>query len=253
MGRGLTTGPEVKRVESAGGVMLYDASRAGNLTHEWFDPAYWRARDAIEGEARGRGTAWYVRADDRPLVLRHYRRGGLIARLSHDRYLWTGEESSRPFAEWHLTYHLARAGLPVANPIGARYQRNGRTYRGDLLTARLVDTLSLAASLEMDGLPLITWVAVGRCVRRFHDFGVCHADLNAQNILLGTREAVHLIDFDRASLREPGLWRDGNLVRLRRSLDKVTEGLPAGRFSDADWHSLLAGYREAPPAVPADS
>lgn len=243
--RALTLGPEVRRVEIAGGAMLYDASRAGNLTPDWFEPRFWREHDAIEGEARGRGTTYFVRTLERPLVLRHYRRGGLIARLSADRYVWRGEAATRPFAEWHLTYHLARAGLPVPTPIAARYVRGGLTYRGDLLTVRLEDTLSLAAGLEMDALPLITWVTIGRCIRRFHDFGVCHADLNAHNVLLGTADAVHLIDFDRGSLRRPGFWKDANLVRLRRSLEKVTDGLPAGRFTDADWHSLLAGYREA--------
>jgi 3-deoxy-D-manno-octulosonic acid kinase len=72
---------------------------------------------------------------------------------------------------------------------------------------------------------------------------VCHADLNAHNVLLGEGEAVHLIDFDRGRLRKPGLWCDANLVRLRRSLEKVTYGLPPERFTEADWHSLLDGYR----------
>src|SRR5256885_13060811 len=30
------------------------------------------------------------------------------------------------------------------------------------------------------------------CIRRFHDLGVCHADLNAHNVLL-SEEAVYLI------------------------------------------------------------
>jgi hypothetical protein len=44
-------------------------------------------------------------------------------------------------------------------------------------------------------------------------------------------------------LRKPGLWCDANLVRLRRSLEKVTYGLPPERFTEADWHGLLDGYR----------
>ena len=41
-------GSEVKRKELTGGVMLYDASRAGNAAPAWFDPAYWRERNEIE-------------------------------------------------------------------------------------------------------------------------------------------------------------------------------------------------------------
>ena len=92
-------------------------------------------------------------------------------------------------------------------------------------------------------MPILHWIAIGRCIRRFHDCGVCHADLNAHNILLGEGDAVYLIDFDRGAPAKAGMWRDANLVRLRRSLEKVTYGLPAERFTEADWHGLLDGYR----------
>ena len=246
MTRTWTSGSEVKRVAVAGGTMLYDASRVGNLRAGWFDPGYWRKQGAATGEAPGRGSTLFFVDSGREYALRHYRRGGLAARLSADRYLWRGELATRPFAEWHLTYHLAHAGLPVAPPVAARYLRHGPCSRGDLITERLVGTVSLAAALAEGGVPILTWIGIGRCLRRFHDLGVCHADLNAHNILLGAEGAVHVIDFDRATLRRPGLWRDANLVRLRRSLDKVTDELPAGRASEADWHSLLAGYREGP-------
>lgn len=246
MVRAWATGPEVRRVATASGAMLYDTSRASNLRAEWFDPFYWRNRQAVVGEAPGRGSTVFVREQDHELALRHYHRGGLIAKIAADRYVWRSEAATRPFAEWFLSYHLARAGLPVAVPIAARYVREGFAYRGDLITERLRDTTSLAASLALGPLPLITWIAIGRCIRRFHELGVCHADLNAHNILLGTSDAVHVIDFDRGSLRKPGLWCDANLVRLRRSLDKITDTLPAGRFGDEDWHSLLAGYRDVP-------
>jgi 3-deoxy-D-manno-octulosonic acid kinase len=61
--------------------------------------------------------------------------------------------------------------------------------------------------------------------------------------MLGQGDSVYLIDFDRGCLRKPGLWCDANLVRLRRSLEKVTYGLPAEHFTEADWHGLLDGYR----------
>ena len=250
-------GPEVKRGALARGAMLYDASRVSNLTLEWFTPRYWQSRGTLEGSANGRGAAYFLAADGRRYVLRHYRRGGLAARLSADHYAFLGEESTRPFAEWQLTYSLHRAGLPVPAPIAARYQRAaGVSYTGDLITERLMTVGSLAECLRIGGLSILTWISIGRCIRRFHDLGVCHADLNANNILL-SEEQVYLIDFDRAQLRRPGLWRDANLVRLRRSLEKVTWALPSERFGEADWHGLLDGYRQsAGPAAelqPAES
>ncbi len=221
--------------------MLYNAALARNCQPEWFEPQFWAARGRLVGAARGRGSAQFVQAGDRELVLRHYRRGGLAARVCTDRYLWRDEQRTRPFAEWLLTHRLHRAGLPVPAPIAARYQRHGRAYRGDIITERLVGTVPLTAALRSAALPLLTWISIGRCVRRFHDLGVDHADLNAHNVLLADA-TVYLVDFDRCRLRADGLWRDGNLVRLRRSLEKVTYGLAAERFTEADWHALLDGY-----------
>lgn len=240
-------GAEVKRKPIVGGVMLYDASRASNLAPAWFDPDYWRDRGEIEGEARGRGAVYFVRSGKKHLVLRHYRRGGLIARLSQDRYFWRSESATRSFAEWQITYHLHHAGLPVPAPIGALYRQNGVFYTADLITERLMNVESLASWLYVRPLPILNWIAVGRCLRAFHDLGVCHADLNAHNVMIGVDGVVHLIDFDRGSLRKPGLWCDGNLVRLRRSLEKIAFGLPAAHFSEEDWHGLLDGYRQSSP------
>ena len=237
-------GPEVKRSAVAGGAMLYDTSRAGNLSSDWFEPRYWQVRGELEGAARGRGAAYLIKRDGRGYVLRHYRRGGLMAGLLGDRYHWRSEESTRPFAEWQLTYRLHRAGLPVPAPVGARYRHAGGRYTGDIITERLPTVGSLSECLRTGALSILTWISIGRCIRRFHDLGVCHADLNAHNILL-SEENVYLIDFDRCQLRTPGLWCDGNLVRLRRSLEKVTWGLPAERFSESDWHGLLDGYRQS--------
>jgi 3-deoxy-D-manno-octulosonic acid kinase len=237
-------GSEVKRKELTGGAMLYDASRAGNLAPAWFDPNYWKERHELDGEARGRGTVHFILHGGTRLVLRHYRRGGLIARVSKDRYFWRGEQQTRSFSEWQLTYHLHRAGLPVPAPVAARYKHDGLSYTADLITERIANSESLAQRLGTRSLSILVWIAIGRTIRSFHDLGVCHADLNAHNILLTLEGGVYLIDFDRGRLMKPGLWCDSNLVRLRRSLEKVTYALPPDRISEADWHGLLDGYRQ---------
>ena len=238
-------GSEVRRKDLTGGVMLYDASRAGNAAPGWFDASYWKERNEVEGEARGRGTTYFVRTGKQQFVLRHYRRGGLLAKAMGDRYFWRNESVTRAFAEWQLLYHLHRAGLPVPAPIAARYRRQGLFYTADLITERLTDSMSLAEALRRRGLPILGWITIGRCIRAFHDLGVCHADLNAHNILLVGDDSVYLIDFDRGRLMRPGMWCDGNLVRLRRSLEKITYKMPPEHFSEADWHGLLDGYRQS--------
>jgi 3-deoxy-D-manno-octulosonic acid kinase len=237
-------GAEVSEAAFEGGRMLYDSLRTSNFSPEFFEPEYWRRHDAIDGAARGRGTTYFIRSGDSGFVLRHYRRGGLVARVSRDRYLWRTEADTRSFAEWYLTYHLHRAGLPVPAPIAARYVRHGAFYRADLITQRIPDATPLAQALLAGPLPLSQWIDVGRCIRRFHDAGVHHADLNAHNILL-TPKQVYLIDFDRGELRKRGWWADSTLVRLYRSLEKVTLLDAPESFTDQDWHGLLAGYRES--------
>ena len=40
-------------------------------------------------------------------------------------------------------------------------------------------------------------------------------------------------------------------MRLRRSLEKITWGLPAERFTEDDWHGLLDGYQQLPAVAAA--
>jgi 3-deoxy-D-manno-octulosonic acid kinase len=239
-------GPDVVRVRTARGAMLYDASRAGNFVESQFEPPWWLEHGSIDGQARGRGNTLFVSVGGRQYALRHYRRGGLPARLLEDGYLFLGAERTRPMREWRLTEHLYRSGLPVPAPVAARYVRTAFWYAGDLLTTLIPGARSLAARIAEGPLHLAEWVAVGRCIRRFHDAGLCHADLNAHNVLFDGGGEVFLIDFDRGSLRRPGLWSDANLVRLRRSLLKISDPLPDGHFGETDWQSLLSAYADGP-------
>lgn len=209
-----------------------------------FEPAAWRRRGQLLGIARGRGETVFVGDGTYEYVLRHYRRGGLPGRLVSDRYLWLGLTRTRAWREWRLTAELYRRGLPVPRPVAARVEHGGLFYRADLITLRIPAAHSLAQALVEAALPAEHWQAIGACIRRFHDEGVHHADLNAHNILL-TADSVHLIDFDRGRLRAPGNWQAGNLARLRRSLRKLYNESLDIAFGDADWQSLLAGYGTA--------
>jgi 3-deoxy-D-manno-octulosonic acid kinase len=226
------------------GALHANAAVDADVTMLWFEPRYWISRDAVVARHAGRnGMALVFEQQGRRYVLRHYRRGGFAARFSHDEYLWTGEYRTRSLAELRLLLQLHAAGLPVPRPVAARYERSGFAYRADLITELLPNTRSLAEHLAEGELGLTGWTAVGRCIRRFHDHGVCHADLNAHNILLRGEDEVLLVDFDRATRRsKPGLWRDANLARLRRSLDALDDARRERRCGDAEWQCLLAAW-----------
>ena len=78
-----------------------------------------------------------------------------------------------------------------------------------------------------------------------------HADLNAHNVLLGADRTVYLLDFDRGRVRSRGSWEQVVLERLHRSLVKVTDGLPSGRFGPEQWRRLLDGYEGDLTRLPA--
>ena len=222
--------------------VIYDACRLSEVDAGSFMPDMWAAMGAHVGGAPGRGTTVFVRDERGELALRHYRRGGLLGRLLADRYLWLGLSRTRPWREWQLLRRLYEMGLPVPRPVAAHCERHGIFFRADLLTERLPGR-PLAEWLAEARLMGPAWQAVGLCLRRFHDAGVYHADLNARNILLDAQQQVYVLDFDKGELRSPGgTWAQQNLARLRRSLEKFSRQQPGFAFDEADWSVMMAAY-----------
>lgn len=230
---------------TARGAMLYDGSCVGQPSEQIFDVGYWRDRRALEHAPGGRGDVAFVREGGQRWVLRHYRRGGFVARFLDDEYLWTGAARTRSFAEWRLLRQLRDWQLPVPRPVAARYVRTGLVYRADLITEELSTRTTVAVALANGNLEEAAWAAIGRCIALLHARGVHHADLNAHNLLLEPGGAVYVLDFDRGRIRARGAWERAVLERLRRSLAKVTAGMPPERFGDAAWRSLMRGYEES--------
>jgi 3-deoxy-D-manno-octulosonic acid kinase len=220
--------------------ILYDDARTSHASQELFSPRHWDMRQGLRGAAGGRGQTWIVAGEHGDWILRHYRRGGWVARVLTDQYFWTGLSRSRPWREWNLLMELYKKGLPVPQPVAAQLTRHGLLYRGDLITCRIPDSRSLAASLTDAGIGFPPWRRIGACIRRFHDAGVYHADLNAHNILIDNHNEVYLVDFDRGERRSSGTqWQQANLARLQRSLFKLTD---PGVIEAQAWPELLTGY-----------
>jgi len=221
----------------------YDASLIESPGVEFFSTELWASRRALDGEALGRGSAWFVNAPFGPVVLREYLRGGWVARISRRDYFFSTVGRSRPFREFDILAALFEQGLPVPRPVAALCEHRGLVSTGSIMTMRIPGARTLADSLSgrsPSGDSL--WEDVGSCIRQFHRAGVWHADLNARNILLDETLEVFLIDFDRARLM-PGTEVNGkrNLQRLRRSLEKLW---PVDRRTHLQpaWNRLLAAY-----------
>ena len=99
---------------NATGTILFDAELSPQVSPDWFVPDYWQEKDALRMQSGGRGGVAIIATPVGECVLRHYRRGGLVASVMGDRYLWTGAERSRPFMEFRLLADIARVGPPRA-------------------------------------------------------------------------------------------------------------------------------------------
>lgn len=210
---------------------------------QWFDPQWWQARDAVTGNASGRGSVLFLRHDDDRWALRHYQRGGLVGRFNRDLYLYTGRSRVRSMAESSLLLQLQEWRLPSAVPVAASYHRVGPWYRADLITRRIDYERTLAELLAGHEVATLepSLAACGQLIARFHQRGVDHADLNCHNLLLA-EDRVYLIDLDRGAIRRPGFWQKANLARLLRSARKVVAADRRDELESA-WPVLERAYR----------
>jgi hypothetical protein len=223
---------------------------------------------AVRQGPRGRGGVLEVDCGDgTTLILKALRRGGLPARLRGGYY-----GGSRLLAEMAILEEAWKRGVPTAAPaFGAvGLGRDGRAV-GLLATESLAGAIRLGAIIDRSPLPVADLLpaarrsgdrrndagaprpedprraalrAAGGAVRRAHDLGLAHSDLNIGNILL--RRGLHgweaaLIDVGLSDLGgplEPGR-RAANLVRLLRSAEKHLGAHPGqARYAVA----FLIGY-----------
>ncbi|WP_137165375.1 3-deoxy-D-manno-octulosonic acid kinase [Salinimonas lutimaris] len=216
-----------------------------SVDKQMFLSEYWQQKHAITGQAKGRGTTFFIQPDAaQQWVLRHYRRGGLPGKLFSDQFLYTGLSRTRPFMELNLLYTMREAGLLVPEPIAAQVVRHGLIYRADLLSVRIPDAQDMHHVLSRGPVGEAVWQAVGRQIRQMHDLNVYHHDLNIRNIMLDAQPQVWIIDFDRCYQRADGHWKPQNLARLYRSLVKESGRSPAFFWTEQDWAALKAGYHQ---------
>ena len=221
----------------------YDTDIFNDIEDVSFDSRVWAQRSSIVGFAEGRGTTFFIQHQGRDFVLRHYQRGGFIANISKEKYIWMGLRNTRPWREWELLEKMHEMDLPVPIPAAIRVQRSWLAYKADIMMHRIPNARTLMQILMSEELTEGHWIAVGSIIRRFHEKGVYHADLNANNIMLDDGGRCYIIDFDRCDFRKPKIeWQKNNLLRLKRSLNKILKNESVFYFSDMNWRSLLRGY-----------
>ncbi len=186
------------------------------------------ARRAPSGHA-GRGSLGRVElgaagaAIVRPLV-----RGGLVGLLVRRRSL----DAGRALAELRLCAEAGARGASVLEVLAAVTRRDGVGYTHGLVTREVVGARDLLAALRAGEGPRArarALAAAGRAVRRLHDAGVDHVDLNLKNVLLRPDGSALVLDLDRCRLAAGPAServRVRNLLRLLRSWRKLAAAEP---------------------------
>jgi len=234
---------KISEYHKKGQHIRYDSDIFINIDDVSFNSRVWAQRSSIVGFAEGRGTTFFIQHQGRDFVLRHYQRGGLIAKISKEKYIWLGLRFSRPWREWALLEKMLEKGLPVPVPAAMKLARRGVLYTADIIMHRIPNSRTLMHIIMTEELTEGYWIAIGSIIRRFHEEGIYHADLNANNILIDEGGRCYLIDFDRCGIRKPNIkWQKENLSRLKRSLSKISKNEDVFYFSENSWRSLLRGY-----------
>jgi len=231
--------------------ILYDASVISKPSANLFDPEWLEKEAKVQPIAHddivmGRGAAWFVEYDAQQWVLRHYQRGGMVARWNKELYVGVSLAATRAWKEWYLLNELFTRGLPVPQPIAAciswPYSRIAGLYKAAIIIKKIPAAMTLAEKCQQQDSDSPIWKKAGKCIQQFHSHGVYHDDLNANNILFDENDKVYLIDFDKGRLKTGDGWKPENLNRLNRSLLKL-QGLHEGfKFSDEDWAALMEAY-----------
>jgi len=191
--------------------------------------------------ATGRGSVKRLCTPSGNLLLRRYRRGGLLAGFNKDSYL----TPSRAIREINVSRQAAARKVPVPLVAGAIIDSKPPFRQLLLATQEIADAIDLhqyavrlARGTDANAQPAVV-EATARAVRKMHDAGLFHADLQLKNILVRhTSENIEVffIDLDKSAIRNslPERLRAANLRRLNRSAVKIQQAhaLPEGSIID---------------------
>jgi lipopolysaccharide kinase (Kdo/WaaP) family protein len=205
----------------------------------------WAAAQPAHDVFTGRGAAFGVTLGPLRAVVRHARRGGLMAPLLRD--LFAGEPRFRH--EIGMAERLTADAVETPAVLAGVSYPVGPLHRADVATER-VEGSDLASLLFGAAPPEGTerddvLRAVGRLVRRLHVAGYVHPDLQLRNVLVTAppRRAV-LLDVDTCRDASDAATRRDNLARFYRSWDKWNR-LQGPRLTDHDRLTFEEGYAEA--------
>ena len=158
------------------------------------------------------------------VVIKHYRRGGLMRYFIKRRYFKYGKTRAR--REFELLDLVANFGINVPQPIA--YAHHGRLfYRAWLVTREIHQPVSLARLSLQDPKKTSTAMAsVSEQISSLIQNDILHVDLHPGNVVVDAAGKVYLLDFDKGSVYHGNRQKlkIRYLARWQRAVNK--HGLP---------------------------
>ena len=132
------------------------------------------------------------------VVIKHYRRGGLIRYFIKHRYLKFGK--TRAQREFELLDIVGNLGINIPQPIA--YAHRGRLiYRAWLVTREIHQPSSLAClSLQDEKKTKAAMASVIEQIVSLIQNDILHVDLHPGNVLVDATGKVYLLDFDKGTV-----------------------------------------------------
>ncbi len=173
----------------------------------------------------GRNPAGPVQLDDfGAVVIKHYRRGGLMQYIIKRRYFRLGK--TRAQREFELLELVKTLSINVPQPIA--YAHRGRLfYQTWLVTRAIHQSMSLARLSRQDEKEAgLAMHSVIEQISSLIQSNILHVDLHPGNVVVDGTGKVYLLDFDRGRIYHGNRQKLNNryLARWRRAVDK--HGLP---------------------------
>ncbi len=159
-----------------------------------------------------------------PVIIKPYRRGGLIRHFNRCWYLRFRKTRGEQEYDW---YCQARSiGVQSPEPVGFVY-RGRRLYQAWLVTRAIDPHQTLAQLALLDNLKTLGLMpAVAAQVDRLIRNCIHHVDLHPGNVIVDAANRIYLIDFDKARLCKQGPARLTQYYLKRWSRAVTKHGLP---------------------------
>ena len=133
-----------------------------------------------------------------PVIVKYYRRGGLVRYIVKQRYLKCGK--TRGQKEYELLQKVRNLGINAPEPIVFAY-RGSLFYQAWLVTREIKQHHTLAQiSLSNENRARILMKEVVKQVSILIKYSILHVDLHPGNIIVDKQDQIYLLDFDKGRI-----------------------------------------------------